>query len=67
MCEFEGAVGGERGDLAGVFGDVTVKARSWIQQVLHVFIDALHFPLKPVSDTILSKTDHYHHYGTAKE
>lgn len=47
LCKFEAAVGGERGDFAGVLGDVAVKARCWIEKVLHVFIDALHFPLKP--------------------
>lgn len=39
-------VGGEGGDLAGILGDVTVEERSWIEEVLRVLINALHFPLK---------------------
>lgn len=46
LCEVEGAVRGERGHFAGVFGDVAVKARRWIKEVLHVFVDAFHFPLE---------------------
>lgn len=49
LSEFEGAVRVERRDLAGVFGDVAVKARRGVHEVLHVFIDALHFPLKPIT------------------
>lgn len=60
LCEIEGAVGGERGDLAGVFGDVAVKARCWILKVLHVFVHTLYFPLKSETDkTPLSQNDHY--------
>lgn len=54
LSEFEGAVRVERRDLAGVFGDVTIKARRRVHEVLHVFIDALHFPLKQMPDTTLS-------------
>lgn len=49
LSEFEGAVRVERRDLVGVFGDVAVKARRGVHEVLHVFIDALHFPLKPIT------------------
>lgn len=49
LSDFEGAVRGERRDFAGVFGDVAVKARRGVHEVLHVFIDALHFPLKPIT------------------
>lgn len=45
-------VGGKGGDLAGILGDVTVEARSWIEEVLCVFINALHFPLKANRDTV---------------
>lgn len=48
----KGPVGGEGGDFASVLGDVTVKARSWIEKVLRVFINALHFPLKAKGDTL---------------
>lgn len=48
----KGTVGGDGGDFAGSFADVTVKARRWIEKVLRVFINALHFALKPHVDTI---------------
>lgn len=43
---------------------MAVKAWRWIHEVLHVFIDALHFPLKPITDTILSiaNTNHSNRY-----
>lgn len=47
LCEVKGAVRRERGHFAGVFGDVAVKARRWIEKVLHVFVDAFHLPLEP--------------------
>ena len=53
LCEFKGSVGGERRDFAGVLGDVAVEARRRIQKVLHVFIDALHFPLKTKTENKL--------------
>lgn len=42
----KGTEGGEGGDFAGVLGDVAVKARRGVEEVLRVFINALHFPLK---------------------
>lgn len=48
----KGTVGGDGGDFAGIFADVTVKARRRIEEVLRVFKNALHFPLKPNVDTI---------------
>lgn len=39
-------VGGDGGDFASIFADVTVKARRRIEKVLRVFVNALHFPLK---------------------
>lgn len=48
----KGTVGGDGGDFAGIFADVTVEARRRIEKVLRVFINALHFPLKPKVDTI---------------
>lgn len=54
LREVKGAVRGERGHFAGVFGDVAVKARRWIEKVLHVFIDALHLPLEPDKTLIVT-------------
>lgn len=45
-------VGGEGGDLGGILGDVTVEAGSWIEEVLGVFMNALHFALKANGDTV---------------
>lgn len=56
LCVLKGTVGGDGGDFAGVFADVTVKARRRIQKVLHVFINALHFALEPNIDTISTCT-----------
>lgn len=53
LSEFEGAVRVERRDLVGVLGDVAVKARRRVHEVLHVLV-ALHLPLKPMPDTTLS-------------
>lgn len=42
----KGTEGGEGGDLAGALGDVAVKARRGIEEVLRAFINALHFALE---------------------